>query len=154
MVLQLLQCVPIKPSWHPRGHTPLTWSHGSLFIQCPLHFRLQSIPKYPTKHSVQKRSHRSVTNLIQQYYQNKSFIICIKDRLMMQLNYQTENILTCTCIYTLIDKCTFGTFTVSISRFTSSVTMSSLFVTWRVIQTVTITGVNTVISIGPVFTFC
>lgn len=31
--------------------TPLTLSHGSLFIQCSLQLSLQTIPKYPGKHA-------------------------------------------------------------------------------------------------------
>lgn len=42
--------------------------------------------------------------------------------------------------------------TISISRVTSSVANTSLFVTWSVVQTVTTTVVNTVVSIGPVIT--
>lgn len=47
---------------------------------------------------------------------------------------------------------TFTTENVVISRFTSFVTVTSLFITWRVIQTVTTTVVDTTITIGPDFT--
>lgn len=99
-VLHLLQSVPTKPSWHPLGHTPLTWSQGSLFIQCPLHFPLQSIPKYPGKHSVQIRSLLHITNSTHQYHQHESLILYVKDGLMVNLNNQTENRLT--CVYTKV----------------------------------------------------
>lgn len=50
-ILQMLQCRPIYPSMQPRGQNPLTWSHRSLFIQCPMHRSFQSCPKYPEIHS-------------------------------------------------------------------------------------------------------
>lgn len=46
----------------------------------------------------------------------------------------------------------FVTATVSISRIASPVTVSSLLVTCKVIQTVTTTAVDTVITIGTIFT--
>lgn len=45
---------------------------------------------------------------------------------------------------------TFSTVTISISLFTSFVTVTSLFVTWRVFQTMTATVVDTAITIGTV----
>lgn len=47
----MLQCRPIYPSIHPRGHIPVTWSQASLFIQFPLHRPLHLILKYPELHS-------------------------------------------------------------------------------------------------------
>lgn len=49
---------------------------------------------------------------------------------------------------------TFGALRVCISRTTSLVTLPSLFVTWKVVQTVTTTVVDTVVPIGPVITIC
>ena len=43
---------------------------------------------------------------------------------------------------------------VGISRFTSRVTVPILFITWRVIPTVTTTVVDTVITICSILTFC
>lgn len=43
---------------------------------------------------------------------------------------------------------------VRISQFTSPVTMTCRFVTWRVVQTVTTAVVDTVISIGTIVTLC
>lgn len=50
-ILQMLQCRPIYPSIHPRGHIPVIWSQASLFIQFSLHSPLHFIPKYPELHS-------------------------------------------------------------------------------------------------------
>lgn len=49
---------------------------------------------------------------------------------------------------------TFATVRVSISRVTSFVTLTSLFVTCGVVQTVTTTAVDTVIAIGTANTLC
>ena len=49
---------------------------------------------------------------------------------------------------------TFNAERVSISWFTSPLTLPSLFVTRRVIQTVTAAVVNTVIAIGSILTYC
>lgn len=49
---------------------------------------------------------------------------------------------------------TFAAVIVFISRVTSTVTMSSLIVPWRVVQTVSTTAVDTVIYICPVITLC
>lgn len=49
---------------------------------------------------------------------------------------------------------TFATVIVSISWVTSPVTVTSLFVTRKVVQTVTTTVVDIIVFIGSVFTFC
>lgn len=48
--LQLLQRAPIYPSWHPPGHTPLMWSHGSLLSQWLLQRLVQFSPYKPDSH--------------------------------------------------------------------------------------------------------
>ena len=50
-------------------------------------------------------------------------------------------------LFTFVAQC------VGMSRFTSHVTVSSLFVTRRIIQTVTATVVDTVVTIGSILTF-
>lgn len=49
---------------------------------------------------------------------------------------------------------TLATVIISISRVTPPVTVTSLFVTWRVVQTLTTTVVDTVIAIGTANTLC
>lgn len=50
-ILQLLQCVPTKPSRQPPVHSPLTWSHKSLIKQCSLQRLMQPNPNCPAGHS-------------------------------------------------------------------------------------------------------
>lgn len=59
-----MQFSSIYPSWHPLGHTPLTWSHGSLFSQWPLQIPLQFSPKCPSLHSDLKENSTYHLNLI------------------------------------------------------------------------------------------
>lgn len=73
---------------------------------------------------------------------------------MLLLNYQTEIRFIGDKIWRWILRLTFVAATISISWFTSPVTVPSLFVTWRVIKTVTTAVVGTVISIGPFNTLC
>lgn len=57
-------------------------------------------------------------------------------------------------VFLYIYKYTCATGRVCVSRFTSPVTLTSRFVTWRVVQTVTTTVVVTIITIGPFITLC
>lgn len=56
-------------------------------------------------------------------------------------------------MYAFICKLTFATVTVSKPRVATLITVTSLLVTWRVVQTVTTTVVCTIISIGTLITF-
>lgn len=133
----MLQCFPIKPSWQPIVQIPLTWSHGLLFKQWPLQRSLQFTPKWPREHSdFQKNEKKYVINNKHFYYW---FWDMIYNKRMWYICWQFQY--------------TFATIRVGISRVTSSITMTSLFVTWKVVQTMTTTVVHTVISIGPVITF-
>lgn len=89
-ILLLLQRAPIYPSWHPIGQTPLTWSHGSLFVQCPLQRSLQSNPKYPVGHAVFDK--KTNTTLIFRHYKiyicNTSTYSCfIYKKSVVQYNF-------------------------------------------------------------------
>lgn len=67
------------------------------------------------------------------------------------------SILTLVFVFNHIDflfLLTFFTVIISISLYTSPLTVSRLFVTWSVVQTVATTVVDTVVSIGPVITLC
>lgn len=71
----------------------------------------------------------------------------------MRLDFETENTFICSeCIKKMIFRFTFATVIITISRVTSHVTVTSPFVTWRVIQAVTTTGFDTVISICTIIT--
>lgn len=59
----------------------------------------------------------------------------------------------CVIIFCIHER-TFVAVPFCISRIASLVTISSLFVTWRIIQTVPTAVVDTSISIGPIITFC
>lgn len=73
---------------------------------------------------------------------------------MVPLNDQTESRFNGDKIWRWILRLTFVTAAISISWFTSHVTVPCLFVTQSVIETVTTAVVDTVISIGPVNTLC
>lgn len=89
--LHLLQYVPLKPSWHPFIHTPLTWSHGSLLIQCPLQLSLQSTPKCPPVHSMRKRLNSVLYKCLKT--QLKLVNVCIYE-LVIGLNNQVKYVYT------------------------------------------------------------
>lgn len=71
---------------------------------------------------------------------------------MMRFSYKTKNRLFLANNTYGFFIFTFVTVDINISRVTAPVTVSSLFVTWKVIQTVTTTVADTVISKGPVIT--
>lgn len=56
-ILLSLQNIPMYPSRQPSEHSPLTWSHVLLLIQCPLQRSVQFIPKYWYGQSIWKQVH-------------------------------------------------------------------------------------------------
>lgn len=131
----------IYPSWQPLGHTPLTWSHGSLFLQWPLQCSLQSNPKCTGEHSVQRKMFLMFKTC---YTINWNLLINVFKVCVCTIKQKKVN-----NFKALIGNLTFATVPVSISRFTSPVIVFSLFVTWRVVQTMSTTVVDTLRTIGP-----
>lgn len=134
--LQLLQYSSMYPSWHPPGHLPLTWLQGSLFLQWLLQRSLQSSPKYLGLHSKCNKS---------THYGAYSSLLSLTMHC-----FRRDIITTCLCIY----EYTCAAVSVCVSRITSPVTLTRQFVTGKFITTVTTTVRVTVITIGPVITFC
>lgn len=83
-ILRSSQRPSIYPSRQPLEHSPLTWSHGSLFIQCPLQCLLQFIPKYSGGHSMKRRKN-SVRHKCNNCRENQLVSICIPWQVIGQL---------------------------------------------------------------------
>lgn len=77
------------------------------------------------------------------------FVLIVK-----QIEIKKIKLSVYTYIYRSVSVFTFAAVIAGISQVTSLVTLPSLFVTWIVVQTVTTTFVDTVISIGTVNTLC
>lgn len=88
----LKHCFPIKPSWHPLEHTPLRWSHRSLFIQYPLQCWLQCNPNRPGEHFMQKWKIKKCIWYVISSNQLKSVNVCIKE-LVWIIKHQSKEIM-------------------------------------------------------------
>lgn len=79
---------------------------------------------------------------------------CLKRSTLYMWKIQLNNYIFIYEHYISFYMSTLATVVVGISRVTSPVTVTSLFVTRKVVQTVTTTVVDIIVFIGSVFTFC